>query len=334
LQGLALGARAAALGASFDAIRPRLTLVEQFIAEQLADGPEPVREVGAYVLEAGGKRLRPAILLVAARLLGYHGDRDVRYGAIVEMIHTATLVHDDIIDRATVRRGRVTANHRWGNQLTVLLGDWLYIRALELALEVDDLPAMRALARATTQMTEGEILGLRLQGSLRVTNDQYLEITRRKTAELFAVACSLPAFFSPEYESHRGALEKYGRNVGMCFQIIDDILDITSSQSRLGKPVFSDLREGKVTLPFILALPHLDHGERAVIEQVLATGELNSTSPEELRNLLERHGAVAESRRLADEFGDQAVAALACLPPGPERDALAAAPRFVIEREF
>jgi len=293
-----------------------------------------VREVGAYVLEAGGKRLRPAILLVAARLLGYDGERDVRYGAIVEMIHTATLVHDDIIDRATVRRGRVTANHRWGNQLTVLLGDWLYIRALELALEVDDLPAMRALARATTQMTEGEILGLRLQGSLRVSQEQYLEITRRKTAELFAVACSLPAFFAPEQGAHLEALEAYGRNIGMCFQIVDDILDITSSQSRLGKPVFSDLREGKLTLPFILALPHLNHDERAAVEHVLATGEHDSASPDDLRRLLDRHDAVGESRRLADEFGRRAVAALAGLPAGPEREALAAAPRYVIDREF
>jgi octaprenyl-diphosphate synthase len=328
-----VGAQTAALGASFDAIRPRLALVERFIAEQLADGPEPVREVGAYVLEAGGKRLRPAILLVAARLLGYEGDRDVRYGAIVEMIHTATLVHDDIIDRATVRRGRVTANHRWGNQLTVLLGDWLYLRALELALQVDDLPAMRVLSSATTQMTDGEILGLRLQGSMRVSQEQYLEVTRRKTAELFAAACSLPATFSPAYEPYRPALEEYGRNIGMCFQIIDDVLDITASQTRLGKPVFSDLREGKFTLPFILALPHLERDERDLVERVLASGEMGPPTLAALRELLDRHDAVAQSRQLAEEYGRRAVAALSLLPACIERDALAAAPRYVLERD-
>ncbi|MFI5142893.1 MAG: polyprenyl synthetase family protein [Thermoanaerobaculales bacterium] len=321
------------MGATFDVVRPRLALVERFIAEQLAEGPAPVREVGAYVLEAGGKRLRPAILLVAARMLGYEGDRDVRYGAIVEMIHTATLVHDDIIDRATVRRGRVTANHRWGNQLTVLLGDWLYLRALDLALKVDDLPAMRVLSSATTQMTEGEILGLRLQGNIRVTQEQYLEVTRRKTAELFAAACSLPATFAPGLERYRLALEEYGRNVGMCFQIIDDVLDITASQTRLGKPVFSDLREGKFTLPFILALPRLSSEERAMVEHVLATGELDSPTLAALRAMLDRYDSVTESRRLADEFGRRAVSALSPLPAGPERDALAAAPRFVIERD-
>ena len=308
--------------------------MERFIAKQLAEGPKPVREAGSYVLEAGGKRLRPAILLVVSRLLGYRGDHDIRYGAIVEMIHTATLVHDDIIDSATVRRGRVTANHRWGNQLTVLLGDWLYIRAIELALEVAEVPAMQALSHATSQMTEGEILGLGLQGESRVTRDQYFEITRRKTAELFSVACSLPTYFSPDFERYRPALEEYGRNIGMCFQIVDDILDITGSQQSLGKPVFSDLREGKLTLPFILLLPHLDAPERKNVEETLTTGELRGTSPEQLRDLLERHRAVDESREAANEFARLAVAALADLPRGPELDALAVAPRFVIDRDF
>ncbi len=328
------GPQPAPLGASFEVIRPRLELVEGFIADQLAAGPGPVREAGSYVLEAGGKRLRPAILLVVSRLLGYLGEHDIRYGAIVEMIHTATLVHDDIIDSATVRRGRVTANHRWGNQLTVLLGDWLYVRAIELALEVAEVPAMQALSHATSQMTEGEIMGLGLQGESKVTREQYFEITRRKTAELFSVACSLPTYFSPAYERYRPALEEYGRNIGMCFQIVDDILDITGSQKNLGKPVLSDLREGKLTLPFILLLPHLNAGDRTTVEEVLATGELRETSPAQLRNLLERHRAVEESREAANEFARLAVAALAGLPPCPELDALAVAPRFIVEREY
>ncbi len=308
--------------------------MERFIAAQLADGPGPVREAGSYVLEAGGKRLRPAILLVVSRLLGYRGDRDVRFGAIVEMIHTATLVHDDIIDSASVRRGRATANHRWGNQLTVLLGDWLYLRAIQLALDVAEVPALNALARATSQMTEGEILGLGLKGESRVAPEQYFEITRRKTAELFSLACSLPTFFSPAYERFRPALEEYGRNIGMCFQIVDDVLDITGSQKNLGKPVFSDLREGKLTLPFILLLPNLSVQQRRLIEDVLATGELQETSKDELRTLLEQHGAVEKSREAANGFGRRAVAALDGLPPGPELDALAIAPRFVIDRDY
>jgi octaprenyl-diphosphate synthase len=308
--------------------------VERFIADHLAGGPGPVREAGSYVLEAGGKRLRPAILLVVSRLLGYQGDYDIRYAAIVEMIHTATLVHDDIIDSATVRRGRVTANHRWGNQLTVLLGDWLYIRAIQLALETEEVPAMQALSRATSQMTEGEILGLGLKGESRVTREQYLEITRRKTAELFSVACSLPTYFSPGYERYRPALEEYGRNIGMCFQIVDDILDITGSQKTLGKPVFSDLREGKLTLPFILLLPHLEAKDRNAVADILASGVFLATSEERLRGLLERHHAVEEAREVANDFARLAVATLADLPPGPELEALAVAPRFIVDRDY
>ena len=308
--------------------------MERFIADQLAGGPGPVREAGSYVLEAGGKRLRPAILLVVSSMLGYRGEHDVRFAAIVEMIHTATLVHDDIIDSATVRRGRVTANHRWGNQLTVLLGDWLYLRAIQLALDVAEVPALNALARATSQMTEGEILGLGLKGESRVTQEEYFEISRRKTAELFAVACSLPTFFAPAYERFRAALEEYGRNLGMCFQIVDDILDITGSQENLGKPVFSDLLEGKLTLPFILLLPSLAAGERRLIEDVLATGELQGTSKDELRRLVERYGGVEKAREAANGFGRRAVDALVGLPEGPELDALAVAPRFVIDRDY
>ena len=325
---------AASLAAGFEAVRPRLERVERFIADQLAGGPELVREAGGYVLEAGGKRLRPAILLTVARLLGYEGELDLRYGAIVEMIHTATLVHDDIIDSATVRRGRATANHRWGNQLTVLLGDWLYLRAIDLALQVADIAAMQRLSFATTQMTEGEILGLALHGQSDVSREQYLEITRRKTAELFSAACSLPAHFSPAFEPHRAALDAYGRNIGMCFQIVDDILDIVGSQQRLGKPVFSDLREGKLTLPFILALPRTSAPERALVESVLTRNELPDGGPECLLAVLDRLGAVTEARAIADEFGRRAVAALAPLPRGPEFEALAAAPRYVLEREF
>jgi octaprenyl-diphosphate synthase len=308
--------------------------VERFIADQLAGGPGPVREAGSYVLEAGGKRLRPAILLVVSRLLRYAGDHDIRFAAIVEMIHTATLVHDDIIDSATVRRGRVTANHRWGNQLTVLLGDWLYLRAIQLALDVAEVPALNALARATSQMTEGEILGLGLKGESRVTLEEYFEISRRKTAELFSVACSLPTFFSPAFERFRPPLEEYGRNLGMCFQIVDDILDITGSQENLGKPVFSDLLEGKLTLPFILLLPSLSAAERQLIENVLATGELAGTSKDELRNLVERYGGVERARETANGFGRRAVDALVGLPAGAELDALAIAPRFVIDRDY
>ena len=322
------------LGEAFAAVRPRLELVEQFIDRQFAAGPSAVQEAGRYVIEGGGKRLRPALLLVVSRMLGYSGDRDVCYGAVIEMIHTATLVHDDIIDHASVRRGRATANDRWGNQLTVLLGDWLYIRSMEIALEMGDLAVLRLLSRATVQMVEGEILGLQLQHRIDITREQYDDLIRRKTAELFSAACALPALFSPELERHRDPLAEYGRSLGACFQIIDDILDVTASQSRLGKPVFSDLREGKLTLPFILLLPRASHSQRKAIAEVLSSGEFRAAATDELRSWLDEHGIIEACRDVATEHGRRAVAAIGALPSTPERDALAVAPGYIINREY
>jgi len=322
------------LGVAFDLIRPRLELVDRFISEQLAAGPDAVREAGRYVFDGGGKRLRPALLLVVTKLLGAGGDRDVRYGAVVEMIHTATLIHDDIIDHSQVRRGRPTANHKWGNQLTVLLGDWLYTRSLELALDVGDVHIMRVLSRATIAMIEGEIRALASSGRVEITQAEYLDIAGRKTGELFAATCSIPALFQAHTGHHVERLAAYGYNLGICFQIVDDLLDITGSQQRLGKPVFSDLREGKVTLPFILAWPHLDAATRSTVSQVVRSGGFGSTSAAELRAVLVEHGALQLSLEAAAAHGRAAVEALADLPAGLERDALAAAPGYLLEREY
>ena len=322
------------LGVAFDLIRPRLELVDRFIAEQLAAGPDAVREAGHYVFEGGGKRLRPALLLVVAKLLGAGGDRDVRYGAVVEMIHTATLIHDDIIDHSKVRRGRPTANTRWGNQLTVLLGDWLYTRSLELALDVGDVHIMKVLSRATIAMIEGEIRALASSGHVDLTREEYLDIAGRKTGELFAATCSIPALFEPAFGRHVESLTSYGYNLGICFQIVDDLLDITGSQQRLGKPVFSDLREGKLTLPFILAWPRLSGEIRNAVAHVVTKGDFGPTSADELRAVLTDSGALQQVFEAAAEHGRAAVDALASLPPSLEREALAAAPGYLLEREY
>ncbi len=318
----------------FEAIQPRLRRVEEFISDQLSRGPDAVREMGAYVFEGGGKRFRPALLLVVSRMLGYEGDRDVRYGAVVEMIHTATLVHDDIIDHASVRRGRASANNRWGNQLTVLFGDWLYTRSMELALDVGDVGVMRVLSRATVKMIEGEMLGLDVEGRDDTDESTYLEIIRRKTAEIFAAACSIPTLFHPGLARHRQALEDYGLNLGISFQIADDLLDLTATESSLGKPVFSDLREGKLTLPFMRLLPRLDARCRAAVKHVLQTGELTADTREELLGLLEGHGVFEEVRNVARDYGRRAAAALEDLPPCAETDALRIAPSFVLDRVY
>lgn len=314
-------------------VEPRLKLVETYIARELQAGPEAIQQTGSYVFSAGGKRLRPTLLLLVSRMMGYQGEKDVRYAALIEMLHTATLVHDDIIDHASLRRGRASANSRWGNQLTVLVGDWLYTRSMELALEVDDLETMRLLSRATIQMIEGEVLGLSLKGRTDITVEQYLEIARRKTAELFAAACAIPALFAPEYAAFRPLLSDYGRNLGLCFQIIDDLLDLTGDQNQLGKPIFSDLREGKLTLPLILALPKLAPEQRQAVAEVAREGVFSALNPQELQEWLTHVGAFVEARNVALRFGEEAAALANQLPPGFEREALAAAPWFVLERD-
>jgi octaprenyl-diphosphate synthase len=325
---------AKALRWAFEQIRPRLDGVEEFINAQLGMAPEPVSDAGSYVFQGGGKRFRPAMLLLVARLLGYRGDRDVRFGAVIEMIHTATLVHDDIIDHANLRRGRPTANHRWGNQLTVLLGDWLYSRSMEIALEVGEVEVIRVLSHATTQMIEGEMLGLRVLGRSDVDEDTYLDIVRRKTAEVFAAATVIPTLFDPAYSVYREPLATYGRSLGVCFQIADDLLDVTATESRLGKPVLSDLREGKLTLPFIRLWPYLSADERDAIEAMLGGRDPGAGAADGFRALLARHGILESVRGTANAYAAHAQEAIALLPPGRERDALSEAPRYVIDREF
>src|SRR4029078_12120213 len=210
---------------------------------------------GDYISQSGGKRVRPALLLLAARLLDRDGDEEVTYAAVVEFIHTATLIHDDIIDHAALRRGKTTVNHLWGNSLTVLLGDWIYTTAMKMALSHDNLEVVKQLCDATLRMTEGELLALQRLGAPDLTVDEYFGIIDRKTAHLFAAACSIPSLIHPRRPEAGAALQRYGMALGTCFQLVDDLLDFTARESELGKPVLSDLKEGKLTLTLILLLP-------------------------------------------------------------------------------
>lgn len=331
--GTSLGSLAA-LGEVVREVRPRLQAVEQAIQTHLAASSPRIQEAAAYVFQAGGKRLRPAVLVAAAQALGYEGDNDIRFAAAIEMIHSATLVHDDVIDHAMVRRGRETPNSLWGNQFTVLLGDWLYTRAMELALEDGSIVPLRVLSNATKRMTEGEIVALELQGRADVGLEQYLEVCRLKTAELFAAASSIPATFAPAFEAAFEPLRTYGLHLGLCFQIIDDLLDVTATEERLGKPVFSDLREGRLTLPFILALPRLAPADRQTVETVLRGGPVAPGVPRRLRHALVRHGALDEAKRLARSHAEKAAEAIASLPDNVATHALRTAPLALVDREF
>ncbi len=213
----------------FGTVQPELGEVEAFFTRELESALPMIREVAGWVLGGGGKRIRPALLLLISRMLGYSGHRAVRYGAVVELIHTATLIHDDIIDESELRRGRATANRRWGSQAAVLVGDWLYTRTMDLCLELGDVEVMRLLTSATLRMIEGEILADQVRRRVDIDESTYMDITRRKTAELFAAACALPALFQPSTLHLTGQLATFGRSLGLCFQLIDDVLDYTAT---------------------------------------------------------------------------------------------------------
>jgi len=292
-----------------------------------------VSEVAGYVLASGGKRIRPALVLLIAKALGAKGGRDVRYGAVVEFIHSATLIHDDIIDESDLRRGKPTANQRWGNQTTVLVGDWLYTRSMSLCLEFGDVDVMRVLTAATLQMTEGEIMADRVRYRIDLPEETYMEITRRKTAELFAAACAIPALFQPSTLHITEPLLEYGRDLGLCFQLVDDLLDFTSNRSRLGKPVLADLREGRVTLPIILLLPRLDSSQKARLDRVVKDGAFEAISEGEVLEMVRTSGVLGEVQRRAFDLADRAAGRLDCLPDGPERDSLVQATSLLVQRE-
>ncbi|MCW8984386.1 MAG: polyprenyl synthetase family protein [Thermoanaerobaculales bacterium] len=316
----------------FGPVLDRLDEVEKFFDREFKAAQPMVRDVATYVLGSGGKRLRPALVLLVSRMLGYKGERDVRYAAVLEMIHTATLIHDDIIDGSDLRRGHPTANNTWGNQTTVLVGDWLYTRTMDLCLELGDVEVMRVLTSATLRMTEGEILADRVRGRLDVDENTYMDITQRKTAELFAAACALPALFQPATLHLTEGLLDFGRSVGISFQLVDDLLDFTAVRSDLGKPVMADLLEGRVTLPIILLLRRTDGRTRDRLAEVVSSGSFDAISEEEVLQMVRTSGVLDEVRRRAYAYSTEAAGRAQAFPPGPERDALIHASHLLLDR--
>jgi octaprenyl-diphosphate synthase len=331
---LAQRTRSPRLEKAFELVLPKLGQVETALALHIESPAQTISGIGDWVLAAGGKRIRPALLLMVSKLLGYEGEQDVLFGTVVEYIHTATLVQDDVIDESTVRRGRPSANAKWGNSATVLFGDYLYSKALKLALDnSSDLRAFRLLNDSILRMIEGEILALESEGSIDLTRDQYFEILRRKTAALFSATCELPCFLAPGGTRWSDRLREYGLRVGIAFQLIDDLLDYTASEKALGKPVLSDLREGKLTLPLILAMPDLAPAERSAVATVLQERDFTSVEPETILEIVRRHGTLERTRALAEESSARARDAILPLPEGDAKEALLFAPEFILTRD-
>lgn len=307
--------------------------MEQELKQQSASAFEPVAEITGYLLGGGGKRLRPALLLLASSYAGYRGRSAVRLAAVVELIHSATLIHDDVIDAADTRRGRPSANARWGNHRSVLAGDWLYMQSFQMALEERNFRILDILIELTQNMVEGELLQLAKLGKIDVTEDDALELAASKTACLFSGCARLGAVLGRMDEAGEQTLADYGRYAGLAFQLVDDLLDFTASPEKLGKPVLSDLKEGKVTLPLIYAMEDGNGQGRELVAAVLAEKDFVSVRPEQITALVRESGALDRARQLAH---DCARRAKACLNGNLDSDyarALATIPDFILERE-
>lgn len=267
----------------FDLVRDDLALVEREIAAQTGEAIEPIAEIGSYLREGGGKRLRPALLLLAAGACGYQGPSAVSLGAVVELIHSATLIHDDVIDAANTRRGRPSANARWGNHMSVLAGDWLYMQSFKIALQERNFAILDILIDLTQNMVEGELLQLTHLNRIDLTESEAADLSYRKTACLFRGCAELGAVLADCDDATRRALAEYGHQAGLAFQLVDDLLDFTASPEKLGKPVLSDLKEGKVTLPLIIALKNValrngDAAQNVALQNVARESALHAAA--------------------------------------------------------
>ena len=317
----------------FEPIRAELEAVEQAYTSHIQSRVELIPQIGRYIQTSGGKRVRPALLLMAARLGGYRGEPAVTYASVVEFIHTATLVHDDIIDDADLRRGQLAVHSRWGNEITVLLGDYLYIKSMGMALSYDSLDVVRLLCDVTLRMIEGELYQLTKTGDPDITEDEHFEIIRRKTAYLFGGCAEIGGMLGKVTAEQRLALREYGFNLGIAFQLVDDLLDYTADQTALGKPIGGDLREGKVTLPAILLLQRDGGRAGELIRGAVRDREISTESWRELSALLREHRVLEHTYDRATEYATAAKGYLEVFPPSAEREALLALPDYVLARD-
>ena len=317
----------------FDLLRDDLVALEDEFGRDTVSGVQAITEIGEYLRAGGGKRIRPALLLLSAKLLDYQGQGAVRLGAVVEIIHTATLVHDDIIDGSDLRRGRLAVHSRWGNDITVLLGDYLYIKSMALALTLDALEIIRLLCDVTLRMIEGELYQLTKNGDADITEDEHFDIIRRKTAYLFGGCAQIGGMLGKVPPEQEQALREYGFNLGVAFQIIDDLLDVTGDASSLGKPIGGDLREGKMTLPFIHLLQQNDEVGSRIVRDIIGSRTIAPGQWEELLRTLKEHRSIEYAYRRASELAERAKKPLYSFPPSAERDALFALPDYILSRD-
>jgi octaprenyl-diphosphate synthase len=316
----------------FELLRDDLAAIEREFGRDTVSNVQVITEIGEYLRGGGGKRLRPALLLLSAKLFNREDRTPIRLGAVVEIIHTATLVHDDIIDEAQTRRGRAAANTQWGNSKCVLAGDWLYMQAFKIAVQERNFRVLDVLIELTQQMVEGELLQMEKLGK-SISMEEHLDLIYRKTACLFSVCMRLGGIVGNATTEQEERLGSYGRNLGMAFQIVDDVLDLTASEEVLGKPVASDLREGKATMAVIHAMQHCTAEERANIEVILRERAFNGVTHPQILDILTRYDSLDYAIARATEYADAARNAICTFPDSEIKRALLWAPEFVVARE-
>ncbi len=316
----------------FELLREDLAAIEREFGRDTVSSVGVITEIGEYLRAGGGKRIRPALLLLSAKLFGHNGRSSIRLGAVVEVIHTATLVHDDIIDEAQTRRGRTAANVRWGNSKCVLAGDWLYMQAFKIAVEERNFRILDVLIELTQMMVEGELMQMEKLGR-RISEEEHLDLIHRKTACLFSVCMRLGGILGGATAEQENKLASYGRNLGMAFQLVDDLLDLTASEDILGKPVGSDLREGKVTMAVIHAIQRCTQEEIELIDVVLRERAFHSVTHQQILALLNRYGSVEAAMARALDYARSAREAICGFPDSEIKRALLWVPEFVVARE-
>lgn len=313
-------------------LQNQLSAVNTCLLQKMESPVALIPKIAGYLISLGGKRLRPLLTIASAELCGYEGDRHIHLAACVEFIHTATLLHDDVVDESTLRRGRQTANSLWNNKASVLVGDFLFSRAFELMVADGSLEILDILSKASSAIAEGEVLQLSMSHSLELTQETYLKIIESKTARLFSAATEVGAVVAKAPDEERKALTQFGRALGIAFQLMDDILDYTASQGQLGKTIGDDFREGKVTLPLILA--YQKGSEASFWEDMLAKETRDDNDLQKALSLLNEYNALVESKQRAEIYVEEALACLTKFPSSPLKSALEELVHFSLHREM
>jgi len=304
--------------------------VNQLIETSLSSDVPLINQLGQYIINSGGKRLRPALVILSSKIFSYQGDQHINLAAIIELIHTATLLHDDVVDASILRRGQKTANQRWGNEASVLVGDFVYSRAFQMMVNVDSLRIMEILSEATNSIAEGEVQQLINRNRSEISESDYLSVIRNKTAKLFEAAAQLGAVISKKTKNEEKAMATYGRHLGTAFQLVDDVLDYSSSENELGKNIGKDLSQGNPTLPLLYAMWNGNENQTKIIRESITNGGLQNI--QQIKNAIDSTGAITYTEKIANQESELAINALRELPPSKYLDVLFSLAKFSVNR--